>query len=114
MQFRMSKDVDDRGNTLLVFRDRKSFATNQRPKCIGERRLIKARLELVVRVFIVAKMFQYLLILLPRNEFEFAKLHRLKTTRRIELVAKLEEADLCHRLEYVYLCDQHFFDTDDS
>ena len=55
---------------------------------------------------------QNALVLGARNEFELAKLHRLKTARRIKLVPELEKADLRHGFEQMDLSDEHFFDAD--
>src|SRR5690349_13536832 len=51
-----------------------------------------------------------MLVFCARNEFELAKLHRLKTACRIEFVAKFEKTDLRHRFEDMNLRNDHFFD----
>ena len=43
------------------------------------------------------------------REFDLAKLHRLKTTRRIQFIAEGEEADRPHRFQNVDLRDEELF-----
>ncbi len=46
------------------------------------------------------------------SEFNLAKLHRLKTAGRVELVAESQKVNRLHRLEYMDLLNQEFFDLD--
>ncbi len=53
-------------------------------------------------------------ILQTRRELNLTKLHRLKTTRRIQLVAKRKKTDRRHGFENVNLVYQQLFDRHDA
>jgi hypothetical protein len=64
--------------------------------------------------FVEYEKFQNSFILRARDEFEFSELHRLKTARRIEFIAKFEKPDLRHRFENMNLRNDHFFNRRDG
>src|SRR6185369_10950723 len=66
------------------------------------------------RILIIFKSREQLLVLSARDKFQLAKLHRLETARRIELIAKFEKSDRSHRLKDVYLRDQYPLDRDNA
>ena len=55
------------------------------------------------------KAAQHRIIFQAGREFDLAKLHRLKATRRIQFIAEGEEADRPHGFQYMNLRDQELF-----
>src|SRR5436309_14565446 len=55
-----------------------------------------------------------MLVFQTRRKLDLPKLHRLKPTRRIQLVAKCQKADRRHAFQNVNLLDQELFDLDDA
>ena len=112
---RVRQDLDDR-------RDRSSWSSTakplpfqsdpkRRPPAIGSSNRSCKPLE---GEFVILESVRESFRPSPRRQFELAKLHRLKTTRRIQLVAKFQKPDLCHRFQKMYLCYQYFFDRHDA
>ena len=114
VRFRVRQDLDDGGDTLVVVRGGHPFPFDEAPECISEAWRIEAIPQALSGELIVLERALYLFVLRAGYELQLAELHRLETARGIQLVAKLEEPDLGHRLEDVDLSDEHFFDPDDG
>src|SRR5688500_9986005 len=83
-----SENLEHGCDTLCVCFGLHPAPFEQAPKRIGETWLRKAFAEPSVCKFIRAKCFKDLLVLCARNKFELAKLHRLKSACRVQLIAK--------------------------
>src|SRR4051812_13290847 len=79
----VGQDLDDRIYTLVVRVHGEALSAEQGPKGFTKRRLIEALPQLWIRILVVTKILEHLLVLLPRHKFQLAKLHRLKSARRV-------------------------------
>src|SRR5215213_10026746 len=88
--------------------------TEQRVEGCIQRLSLKARGEALTRELVGAEAAQRRFVFEAGAEFYLAELHGLKTARRVELVAKAQEADRRHRLKNVYLVDEHLLNLNDA
>src|SRR5688572_13139689 len=78
-------------------------------KRVSQRRPVQTILEPLECKLIFSEFTKNALVFQSRRKLDLAKLHRLKTTRRIELIAKREKADWRHGFEDVNLLHEQLF-----
>src|SRR5215207_7483166 len=81
--FRMGQDLNDRLHTAFVGIRGKSASRKQAPECIIESGLRESFAKPCTRKFVILERVEDLLVLLSGDELQFAKLHGLKSARRI-------------------------------
>src|SRR5258706_15961220 len=121
--FEMSEQFEHRARTfaviqparfcikrLVISRRVETAASEQFIKRIAQSLLCKPGLQSSVSKRVFAKLAQNMLIFETGDEFDLAKLHRLKAAGRIQLIAKPEKVDRRHCLEQLDLVQQDLLD----
>src|SRR5918999_3445479 len=83
-------------------------------KSVSQRWLGQPCLETFARKSIFREFTDDPLVFQSGRELDFPKLHRLKSTRRVELIAKSEKVDRRHAFQDVNLVQQQLFDLHHS
>src|SRR5258706_10973264 len=86
-----------------------AVAAQQRKERVGQRRRIHTRLQSLEGEVVAGERLQNRFVFQTGRKFNFAKLHRLKTTGGIQLVSKSKKADRLHGFENVNLGDEQLF-----